>query len=509
MDAGLFARSGAGELSLSSAHATGADRPQQSFWLDQAVNGLRRAQPEFSAASPLAAWQRRALIGLSFAVPLAVWLAPQAMLGVAIFGLALPVICAALVKIYALWTILTVRTDVASVRPLAALAEDDLPAYSLLVALFREADVAPALVAAMAALRYPVAKLEILFLVEAGDIPTRSALERSGLMPNMSIITVPAGLPQTKPRALNYGLGFASGERIAVYDAEDMPEPDQLLRAVQAFAASPVPLACVQARLNVYNRDAGPVARQFTLEYCALFDAILPALAKLGWPVPLGGTSNHFSRAALDAAGGWDPFNVTEDADLGFRLARLGHKVGLIPSTTWEEAPVSFSAWFGQRTRWLKGWMQTYLVHTRNPVKLWQDLGAWGFIGFQILMAGMIASALVHPLFFGLLAAQCWSGSCMGFGADGAAPSSWHAGVWQAGLLSLGASYAAAISLAMITGRRRGFGNLTRAALCIPLYWLAISAAAYSAVIELCRSPYHWQKTAHTARPVTISAPAA
>ena len=504
MDAGLFARNSPGELSLSPAHAIVADRPQQSFWLDQAVNGLRRARPEFSAASPLVPWQRRVLIGLSLVVPLAAWLAPQAMLGVALYALALPVFCAALVKIYALWAILAGPTGVPPELPLATIAEEGLPSYSLLVALYREAEVAPALVAAMAALRYPAAKVEILFLVEAGDMPTRAALERSGPSPNMSIITVPAGLPRTKPRALNYGLTFASGERIAVYDAEDIPEPDQLLRAVQAFAASPVPLACVQARLNVYNSDAGPVARQFTLEYCALFDAILPALAKLGWPVPLGGTSNHFCRAALDAAGGWDPFNVTEDADLGFRLARLGQKIGIIPSTTWEEAPVTFAAWFGQRTRWLKGWMQTYLVHTRDPLQLWRELGPWGFIGFQILMAGMIASALVHPLFFAVLSVKCWSGSCLGLAAGGAATP-----VWQAGLLGLSASYTAAIALAMIMGRRRGFGTLTGSALCIPFYWLAISAAAYSALIELCRFPYHWQKTAHTARPVTISTPAA
>ena len=503
MEAGLFARNSSGELSLSPAHAIVADRPQQSFWLDQAVNGLRRARPEFSAASALANWQRRALIGLSIIVPAATWMAPRAMLGMALYALALPVFCAALVKIYAFWTILTGPPDAVPELPLPEVCDHGLPSYSLLIALYREAEVAPALVEAMAALRYPAAKLEILFLVEAGDMPTRSALERSGLSPNMSIITVPAGLPQTKPRALNYGLTFASGERIAVYDAEDIPEPDQLLRAVQSFSASPVPLACVQARLNVYNNDGGPVARQFTLEYCALFDAILPALARIGWPVPLGGTSNHFSRAALDAAGGWDPFNVTEDADLGFRMARLGQRIGIIPSTTWEEAPVTFSAWFGQRTRWLKGWMQTYLVHTREPLKLWRELGPWGFIGFHILMAGMIASALVHPLFLAVLPAQCWSGSCVGLAADGVSTSA-----WRLGLLSLCASYVAAIALAMIMGRRRGFKNLTGSALCIPLYWLAISAAAYSAVIELCRFPYHWQKTAHAARPVTIPVPA-
>ena len=201
MDAGLFARNSSGELSLSPAHATVADRPQQSFWLDQAVNGLRRARPEFSAASALANWQRRALIGLSFVVPAAAWMAPRAMLGMALFALALPVFCAALIKIYALWTILTAPPDAVPELPLPEIGDDGLPTYSLLVALYREAEVAPALVEAMAALRYPVSKVEILFLVEAGDTPTRVALERSALKPNMSIITVPAGLPQTKPRA--------------------------------------------------------------------------------------------------------------------------------------------------------------------------------------------------------------------------------------------------------------------------------------------------------------------
>ena len=507
MDAGLFARNDAGQLRVSPAlmQAAKADRPQQAFWIDQAVNGLRRAKPEFSAASALAVWQRRFLIIVLPLLAGAAWLAPQAALNVGLYALALPVFGAALLKIYALFFILDRRGEfVAELPSPSIIPDDDLPTYSLLIALYHEADVAPALVQAMAALQYPISKVEILFLVEAGDVPTRAALERSGLLANMAIISVPPGLPQTKPRALNYGLTFATGERIAVYDAEDIPEPDQLQRAAQAFAQSRMPLACVQARLNVYNSNAGPIARQFTLEYCALFDAILPALAKLGWPIPLGGTSNHFCRAALDEVGGWDPFNVTEDADLGFRMARLGKNIGIIASTTWEEAPVTFAAWFGQRTRWLKGWMQTYLVHMRDPLRLWRELGPWPFIGFQILMAGMIASALVHPLFYGFVVAHCWSGSCSAWPAHGSG-----AAVWWLALCSLGASYVSAIVLAAIMGRRRGFGYFTSSALYIPLYWLAISAAAYCAVIDLCSFPFYWQKTAHAARPVTIRAPVA
>ena len=153
-----------------------------------------------------------------------------------------------------------------------------------------------------------------------------------------------------------------------------------------------------------------PITRLFALEYTALFDCILPALVRLGLPLPLGGTSNHFRRAALEQAGAWDPFNVTEDADLGIRLARAHKRVEVLPSTTWEEAPGNARSWLDQRTRWLKGWMQTYLVHMRSPRALWRDLGAWRFLGFQVLMGGMVLAALVHPLFYIVVIA----GACTG-----------------------------------------------------------------------------------------------
>ena len=375
----------------------------------------------------------------------------------------------------------------------------ELPSYSILVALYREASVAPALVRAMAALQYPPDKLEIVFITEANDDETRAALNASGLAAYMHVLTVPEGDPQTKPRALSYALALVSGDMIAVYDAEDIPEPDQLLRAVAAFQSSSEPLACIQARLNVYNGAVSPISRQFAMEYTALYDAILPALAKLGLPLPLGGTSNHFRRSELEAAGGWDPFNVTEDADLGIRFARLGMGVGVIGSTTWEEAPVTMRGWLGQRTRWLKGWMQTYLVHMRQPLRLFRELGLKRFLGFQILMPGMIFSALGHLPFFGVAAASWYFGTLFLPSHSGFAEA-----CWMLGFFNLAASYASAIALAIVTCRRRGQGHHVLSSILIPVYWLVISLAAWRAVLELCWSPYHWEKTAHSARPVTI-----
>ncbi len=134
-------------------------------------------------------------------------------------------------------------------------------------------------------------------------------------------------------------------------------------------ALGPPNLAAVQARLGLYNACDNFLTRQFTVEYCALFDGLLPALDRLELPIPLGGTSNHFRASALKWLMAWDPFNVTEDADLGIRLARSGYRCAMLGSTTYEEAPAGFMSWLRQRTRWLKGYMQTWLVHMRDPAR--------------------------------------------------------------------------------------------------------------------------------------------
>jgi glycosyltransferase XagB len=253
--------------------------------------------------------------------------------------------------------------------------------------------------------------------------------------------------------------------------------------------------ACFQASLKIYNDNASWLTRQFSLEYLALFDWILPALRRHGLPIPLGGTSNHFRREALLAAGAWDPFNVTEDADLGIRLARLGQGVDVLASETYEEAPPTWNGWKPQRTRWLKGWMQTFAVHNRQPNQLRRDLGWRAFIGFQILFGGILLSALVHPLFYLSLAYQVWTGAGVDLLGAGAGST-----VWWIGLINLGAGYAASGALAIAAALRYGKPRLILSIPLLPIYWLLISWAAYRALWQMVRQPFYWEKTNHAAR---------
>lgn len=333
-------------------------------------------------------------------------------------------------------------------------------------------------------------------MTEQNDELTRTALTRANLRAHMRIVTVPNGLPKTKPRACNYALQFATGDCVVVYDAEDVPEPGQLRKAAACFAEGGPSLVCVQARLSIYNPSDSFLTKQFTLEYAILFEAILPALQRLGLPILLGGTSNHFRRPALIAAGAWDAFNVTEDADLGVRLARLGLRCEMLDSDTWEEAPRTPRAWMGQRTRWLKGWIQTYLVHMRAPQRLLYDLGVWRFFGVQIMLAGMILSALIHPWFYTAAV------FCFLTGAD-IIPDS--------GLLSIvfwfnfAAGHLIGILLGVISAWRSHGRIPLAAAIDLPVYWLAISAASYRAIWDLYKRPFYWEKTAHSARRIKVS----
>ncbi|MBU2583078.1 MAG: glycosyltransferase [Alphaproteobacteria bacterium] len=374
---------------------------------------------------------------------------------------------------------------------------DDLPRYAVLVALYEEAAVVDQILAALDALDYPKDRLQISLIVEEADSETRMALGRHEHGPHIRVVVVPEGVPRTKPRALNYALTSAVGEYVVVYDAEDLPEPDQLRRALWLLARDPDNTACVQARLDIYNAKQSFFTRQFTIEYCALFKAILPALERFGLPVPLGGTSNHFPRHILELAGRWDAFNVTEDADLGIRLARLGYKVKVLSSTTWEEAPPTFAIWIGQRTRWLKGWMQTYLVHMRRPASLWRDLGTFRFLGFQVLMGGMILSALVHPWFYVGLCYSLVIHGGLPFAAHGR-PDDWLLPLAAFNLL---AGYVSAMLLgALAVSTRRGDAGCDQLAwrvLAMPVYWLLISFAGYRALWQLATSPFDWEKTPH------------
>jgi cellulose synthase/poly-beta-1,6-N-acetylglucosamine synthase-like glycosyltransferase len=456
--------------------------------LYRAVYGLMRAKPALSAGMPVRRWQIAAVLIVLSAVASALFAPSTPSAVVLTTVMAVPFAFVVVLRLLALFW--AEPADPPGMP--AGLPDAGLPTYSVLVPLFREAGVVRQLVQGIARLDYPCDRLEVLFILESIDAETAAAFAEVKLAPHMRIVTVPDGAPRTKPRALNYALTEATGDYVVVYDAEDLPEQGQLKQAIAAFRAGPANLGCLQARLNVYNPKAGWLATQFAIEYSALFDRLLPALERLGLPVLLGGTSNHFPRRVLDGVGGWDPFNVTEDADLGIRLARLGWHVGVLRSTTWEEAPPCWPVWLKQRTRWLKGWMQTWLVHMREPRALWRTFGAWRFAGFQLLMGALLLSALVHPWFFVLCLPRLLETWLLG----GTMPYAEQV-LWGVVAFNLVAGYVAAIVLGQRSVARRHASLAMRSCLLMPFYWLAISIAAYRALGQLVRAPHLWEKTDH------------
>lgn len=301
----------------------------------------------------------------------------------------------------------------------------------------------------------------------------------------------PAGEPRTKPRALNVALPLLRGEFVTVFDAEDIPEPGQLRLAAERFAQAPPRLACLQARLAIDNFADGWLPQLFAIEYAALFDVINVGLADLRLPFPLGGTSNHFRTRVLREIGGWDAWNVTEDADIGFRLARFGYRAETFDATTHEEAPVSLKAFFGQRRRWCKGWYQTLVTLCRNPRRLAREAGLWRATAMMIvLLSSVIAPlgaplCLILPVFSLFVGTTFWPSSGVEVGL---------ATLWSSVFLGGAAAVLAPILIGM---KRRGLFFLWRKLLLLPIYYAIISAAAWTSLYDLVTQPYHWCKTEH------------
>jgi cellulose synthase/poly-beta-1,6-N-acetylglucosamine synthase-like glycosyltransferase len=370
-----------------------------------------------------------------------------------------------------------------------------LPPVTILVPLLREEKVARRLLEALAAMDYPAALLDIKLVLEDDDAVTRAALARADLPRTIEVISVPADTLRTKPKAMNYALPFCRGEIVGVYDAEDRPDPGQIRAVVRHLQAAPPEVACVQGYLDFYNGGQNWLARCFTLEYAIWFRVVLLGVQRLGLPIPLGGTSVFFRRSALEALGGWDAHNVTEDADLGMRLARFGYRCEMIASTTWEEANCRVRPWIRQRSRWLKGYAITWATHMRRPRELWRDLGPAGFLGFQTLFLGAITSYLALPLFWGAWLA----------GAISEAP------VWQSAprilvwgfALSMLAGQAVMLATAVIAARDTGRPGLLPWVAALPFYWLLGALAAWRALGEVFTRPSFWHKTEHGISPTT------
>jgi cellulose synthase/poly-beta-1,6-N-acetylglucosamine synthase-like glycosyltransferase len=369
----------------------------------------------------------------------------------------------------------------------APLGDADLPIYSVLIPLRDEAHMVPLLRQAMARLDYPPEKLDLKFVVEEKSADTVAAVREVLADPRFELVVVPEAMPHTKPKALNYALPLLRGTYVVVFDAEDVPDPTQLRRAASRFAADPG-LDCLQAELVIDNAPENLLTGLFAAEYAGQFGLMLPLLASWKLPMPLGGTSNHFRTQALRELGGWDAFNVTEDADLGVRLARLRYRSATFQSQTREEAPVSLASWMTQRTRWMKGWMQTFIVHNRSPLRFLDDIGWKGFLAFQIYVGSMILSALLHTVFLAAILASAIFGTFSALPRDG-----WD--VVTLVILVLG--YGGAVALVVAGLLRLREQRLLIYQLGLPLYWVLHSIAALRAAYELLVRPHFWGKTEH------------
>ena len=368
--------------------------------------------------------------------------------------------------------------------------DNRLPVYTVIAALYHEAASVGPLIEAINALDYPREKLDVLIVIELDDLGTRAALAKVGPMPHVRILLAPAEGPRTKPKALNCALPFARGSFTAVFDAEDRPDPGQLRAALDAVRTEGADVACAQASLCIENLGDSWLSCMFAAEYAGQFDVFLPGFARFGLPLPLGGSSNHFRTAVLREVGGWDAYNVTEDADLGFRLARFGYRSVTFASTTYEEAPARFGGWLRQRSRWMKGWIQTWNVHMRRPVRLWRDAGAKGFLTLNILVGGNVLTALTFPVLVATIAIDLLAhlGMTRWFAANSVTPL--H-------LTTIIAGFASTIAIGLTGLARRGQLRHGWILLLTPLYWGCLSIAAWRALIQLLSNPYRWEKTEH------------
>lgn len=405
---------------------------------------------------------------------------------------ALLYLAATLDRNYLLFTGLRASAMVRVTREEAlALSDDELPVYTVLLPVYDEPSIVTNLLNGVGKLDYPRDKLEVLLLVEEDDVATQAALIGAELE-SVRLVLVPHSLPKTKPKACNYGMSLPDlrGEMVTIYDAEDIPDPLQLRRAVAAFRRLPDEIGCLQARLGYFNERQNLLTRWFSLEYDQWFGVILPAVEKAGCVVPLGGTSNHMSTRIWREVGGWDEFNVTEDADLGVRLARHGYRTLILDSITLEEANSDVVNWIRQRSRWYKGYLQTMLVHLRDPTGLRREIGTKAILRLLNMTGGVPVTAVCNLVFWFTM--LVWVLGRPPVIAMVFPPMTYYVCL---ALFLIGAPLS--VYSGLIVTKELGKPHLGAAALLTPLYWLLQAVAAVKAIYQLVFRPHFWEKTVH------------
>ena len=452
---------------------------------------LASKHPEWSAKAPMNRSQKVTALAVVLLVALALLAAPLPA------ARTLVLLCTIFYLVATLYKIGLVRASAMpgammrfSSGQIAAAERRNWPVYSIIVPMYNEPETVPKMIASLKALDYPADRLDVQLLLEADDTPTLEAARTCELPSFVRVTEIPPSFPRTKPKACNIGLALARGEFLVIYDAEDRPEPDQIKKAVLAFDASPDNVVCVQSCLNYYNPRVNLLTRWFAADYSAWFDLCLPGLSALRAVIPLGGTSNHFETGILRELCGWDAYNVTEDCDLGVRLARAGYETRMVWTTTWEEACCDPHFWIRQRTRWQKGYIQTFMVHTRQPLKLLRELGWRGFIHFCLLIGGSVFSALINPVFW--LMALVWF-IFRPAGVDALFPG-W---VFAMSAFCLFVGNFAFVYINLLGCYRRNYDSLMWANLLAPVYWAMMSISGWRAFLQFFSNPFHWEKTKH------------
>ena len=463
---------------------------QKETHLDNAINGLSNFQPDKSAAKVITARQGFVIATASAVLGMLFYFQPGPLilflhLLASAFYLAVTFMRAAL--------IMPGSKTLKAEFPTVCISPDfdrALPVYTVLVALYEEQGQVDQLADALSRLDWPADRLQILLVCEEGDKETIARCRLHCDDPRFQTIVCPKSHPQTKPKALNYALPLARGEFLVLYDAEDIPHPQQLREAHAKFLTDDN-LACLQAPLFIHNETQSWFTRMFSIEYTTQFALILPVLEKWRAPIPLGGTSNHFRTSVLNKIGAWDPFNVTEDADLGIRLARHGYHCGTLKRPTMEEAPPVLDVWFKQRSRWIKGWLQTFLVHTRYHRALATDLGWRKMIFFHLVITAIVVSVLIHPFFIisTILSVIAITGST-GF-------DPFTIVILSIDILNLVSGYSTYFIIAWLTLDQTNRRHLKPSIFWLPVYWLLISMAGWKAFAQLLYNPFYWEKTPH------------
>jgi cellulose synthase/poly-beta-1,6-N-acetylglucosamine synthase-like glycosyltransferase len=468
-----------------------------------AENTLDNQHPEFSSKKLLAKVPQSLILGIALGTVAAAVYSPVTLFLSYVFLANILYAVLNQIKIIFAAGVFFRKKNVFNPKAAAQLDKSQLPIYTILVPLKNEVESLPDLLAALKKIEYPPEKLDIKFAVEVTDKTTLTALQEAGISVNENqpdpayatfhVVKVPVSKVSTKPRSCNYALQFARGELVVIYDAEDIPDSTQLYHAYQTFLDSKLNTICIQAKLNYYNPHQNILTRCFAAEYTFWYEVMLPSLEYWQIPLPLGGTSNHFQTNALKAMGNWDAYNVTEDAEVGWRLSRLGYRTVMMDSYTLEEATSQTWSWIKQRTRWQKGFFVTLLVHLQNPKKLVQDLGWRGALSSVLVFSTTVFLPIINMWLW--LYFLTWITTSMlnvpftFFGIP-----EWLQQVSLINFVFGNVLYIAMHAVGLIYTKK---WSLLWILPILPLYWFLQAVGSYRSIWQLIFQPHAWEKTMH------------